>query len=90
VTIAAVRPGDQGAAWLLIRNQDATYETVRVADPAHEPPPYLVSTRTIEIAPWDEREIYTGGYDGAANQRRNHNTAWIYRGILPPLSPAAD
>jgi hypothetical protein len=25
---------------------------------------------------------YTGGYDGAANNRQNHNTAWIYKGTI--------
>jgi uncharacterized protein (DUF427 family) len=48
-----------------------------------DPPPFLISTRTLEFAPWNAREFYTGGYDVAANNRRNHNTAWIYRGVLP-------
>ena len=46
--------------------------------------PLLVSARTLEYAPWSDREIYTGGYDGAANDRRNHNTAWIFRGTIFP------
>jgi len=81
------RPDDNGGAWLLIRNGDGTYETARVGDPAQEPPPYLVSTRTIETSPWDEREIYTGGYDGAAQGRKNHSTAWIYRGGIHQATP---
>jgi len=83
VTVAAVRPRDISAAWLLIRHADARYEVVRVHDPARRGRPLLVSTRTLEIAPWSDREIYTGGYDGAARGRRNHNTAWIYRGTWP-------
>ena len=55
---------------------------MRVFDPDLENPPSLISTRTLEFAPWSDREFYTGGYDGAANQRRNHNTAWIYKGTL--------
>lgn len=82
VTIAAVKPGDRNATWLLIRNSDASYEMVRVFDSQLEEPRPLISTRTIEISPWSEEEIYTGGYDGAANNRRNHNTAWIYKGTL--------
>jgi hypothetical protein len=73
------------SAWYLVRHVDGTYAHGRVFDPDvpdPNPPAGLVATRTIEIAPWDEREIYTGGYDGAANKRKNHNTAWIYRGVL--------
>jgi len=29
-----------------------------------------------------DREIYTGGYDGAANNCRNHNTVWLFRGTI--------
>ena len=82
VTMAAIRPGDRHAAWLMIRHLDGAYETVRVFDPALDDPPMLISTRTLEYAPWDKRELYTGGYDGAANNRENHNTAWILRGTI--------
>jgi hypothetical protein len=82
LTVAGFKPGDLHAAWLLIRHADASYESVRVFDPDLENPPTLISTRTLEFAPWSDREFYTGGYDGAANNRRNHNTAWIYRGTL--------
>ena len=90
VSMAAIRPGDRHAAWLMIRHLDGTYETVRVFDPDLQDPPMLISTRTVEYAPWDDREIYTGGYDGAANNRANHNTAWIYRGTLMPAEEAAE
>lgn len=83
VTVAGVQPDDPSAAWLMIRHADGTYEPVRVFDPALDPHPPLISTRTLEFAPWNPREFYTGGYDGAANERRNHNTAWIYKGTLP-------
>jgi hypothetical protein len=82
VTVAGVKPDDMRAAWLLIRQTDGTYEPVRVFDPSLDPHPLLASTRTLEFAPWNPRDFYTGGYDGAANNRRNHNTAWIYKGIL--------
>lgn len=82
VTIAAMKPGDTNAAWLLIRNADTTYEIVRVFDPALEEHPRLLSTRTVEIAPWNDRNIYTGGYDLWGNNQQNHNTAWIFQGTL--------
>jgi hypothetical protein len=66
----------------MIRQLDGTYESVRVFDPTLSDPPMLVSTRTLEFAPWSDREFYTGGYDGAANNRRNHNTAWIFKATL--------
>jgi hypothetical protein len=53
---------------------------VRVFDPTLPNHPTLVSTRTIEPSPWAANEVFTGGYDGAANSRANHNTAWIFRG----------
>jgi acetyl esterase/lipase len=83
VTVAGVKPDDMQAAWLMIRHADATYEPVRVFDAKLDPHPFLVSTRTLEFAPWSDREFYTGGYDGAANNRSNHNTAWICKGTLP-------
>ncbi len=82
VTVAAIRPGDMNAAWLIIRNADASYEVVRIFDSSLRDHPRLISTRTVEIAPWSDSEIYTGGYDLWGNNRRNHNTAWIYRGTL--------
>jgi hypothetical protein len=84
VTIVGMRPDDRNAAWLLLRHADGRYVAVRVHAPEVERP--LVSTRTVEVAPWNLREIYVGGYDGAANDRRNRNSAWIFRGI--PASPA--
>ncbi len=89
VTVAGVKPDDMQAAWLMIRHTDATYEPVRVFDPSLDPHPLLVSTRTLEFAPWNPREFYTGGYDGAANQRMNHNIAWIFRGQIE-YQPAKD
>jgi hypothetical protein len=83
LTVAGATTGDIKAAWLMIRHPDGKYETVRVFDPELSHPPTLVSTRTLEFAPWSDRELYTGGYDGAANNRRNHNTAWIFKGTLP-------
>jgi len=87
VTVAGVKPDDMQAAWLMIRHPDATYEVIRVFDPALKPHPLLVSTRTLEFAPWNPDEFYTGGYDGAANERKNHNSAWIFKGTLKGKSP---
>jgi len=83
VTVAGFKPEDPQAAWLMIRHLNGTYEPIRVFDPNLSNHPTLISTRTLEFAPWNDREFYTGGYDGAANNRSNHNTAWIYKGTLP-------
>lgn len=61
---------------------DGTYEPVRVFDPTLDPHPLLVATRTLEFAPWNPCEFCTGGYDGAANNRRNHNSAWMFKGTI--------
>ena len=82
VTVAGYKPSDPSAAWLMMRHADASYEVFRVFDPSQVDPPQLFSTRTLEVSPWNTSEVFTGGYDGAANNRRNHNTAWIYRGSL--------
>ncbi|MEM9018101.1 MAG: EF-hand domain-containing protein, partial [Verrucomicrobiota bacterium] len=83
VTVAGIKLDDRHAGWLLIRNADASYEPIRVYDDSlGESHPILVSTRTLAFAPWNENEVYTGGFDGAANDRKNHNSAWIFRGIL--------
>jgi acetyl esterase/lipase len=87
VTVAGYQPGDPKAAWLMIRHADGTYESVRVFDPGLPDHPTLISTRTLETAPWNPLEIYTGGYDGAANNRKNHNTAWIFKGTLDAKQP---
>jgi len=72
------------STWYLVRHADGSYAHGRIHDPDFpnpNPPAGLVATRTLEVAPWDAREIYAGGYDGAANNRKNHNTAWVYRGV---------
>jgi acetyl esterase/lipase len=82
VTVAGVKPDEPNAAWLMMRHPDGRYEVLRVFDPSASRASPLVSTRTVEVSPWSPREFFTGGYDGAANQRNNRNTAWIYRAIL--------
>jgi len=67
----------------MIRHSDGNCKTVRVFDSEISNPPSLVSNRTLELAPWSDLEFYTGGHDGAANRRRDHNTAWIFKGKLP-------
>ncbi len=81
---------DLGAsAWYLIRHSDGSYGYGRVSDPNHprpNPPRGLLATRTIEISPFPEdkgRTLYFGGYDPADID--SHNTAWIYKGTLPPV-----
>ncbi|MFW5652829.1 MAG: hypothetical protein ACOC0P_02185, partial [Planctomycetota bacterium] len=83
ITALARKHDDMQAAWLLIRHADSSYDIVRVYDEHLSPHPRLVSTRTLEHSPWDDRVIYVGGYDGGANNRENYNTAWIFRGVLP-------
>ena len=82
VTVAGYKPSNPQAAWLMIRHAGGTYEPVRVFDLSLPDHPQLFSTRTLEFAPWSDREFYTGGYDGAANNRKNHNTAWIYKATI--------
>ncbi|MEO0448032.1 MAG: hypothetical protein AAF191_18340, partial [Verrucomicrobiota bacterium] len=89
ISVAGGLPDRRGTAWLLVRDATtAQYDIFPVRDATMEEDAYLVSTRTLAIAPWNPSEMYTGGYDGAAQQRKNHNTAWIYRGVIN-ASPAA-
>jgi hypothetical protein len=80
---------EKGAgAWYLVRHADGTYSHGRVFDqknPKPNPPRGLLATRTIEVSPFPEdkgRVFYFGGYDCASIE--SHNTAWIYKGELPP------
>ena len=55
-------------------------------DAAHPVPEgsSLRGTRTIELSPFPEdkgRVFYFGGHDCAG--RDSHNTAWLYKGVLP-------
>ena len=83
------RTTEKGAgAWYLVRHADGTYAHGCVFDPKHprpNPPRGLLATRTIEVSPFPEdkgRVFYFGGYDCARIE--SHNTAWIYKGELPP------
>jgi len=82
VTVVGRQAYQPNSAWLMIRKRDGSYEVVEVSDPNDQASIPLISTRTLTFAPWDANELYVGGYDGAANNRQNHNTAWIYRGTL--------
>ena len=84
ITLHGMALDQPAAAWLLIRDASTGYQLVRVHDPDSDRKAPLVSTRTIEPSPWDSGSLYTGGYDGAANDRRNADTAWIYRLDLTP------
>jgi hypothetical protein len=83
------RATEMGAsAWYLVRHADGTYAHGRVFDPKHpkpNPPRGLLATRTIEVSPFPEdkgRVLHFGGFDCARIESRN--TAWIYRGAIPP------
>jgi len=87
----AGRTTEEGAsAWYLVRHADGTYGHGRVFDPRQpkpNPPRGLLATRTIEVSPFQEDKgcvFYFGGYDCANIE--SHNTAWIYKGILPRTS----
>lgn len=74
------------SAWYLVRHADGTYGHGRVFDPQPKPdsPRGLLATRTIEVSPFPEdkgRVLYFGGFDCASIE--SHNTAWIYKGMLP-------
>lgn len=74
---------DMQAVYFLVRFTDGSYKTIRCYDETLAPHPMLVSVRTIALSPWTPGAFYCGGYDGAANNRKNHNTAWVFRGQLP-------
>jgi hypothetical protein len=60
----------------LVRHPDRRYQLCQISDPASQPMPRLVSTRTIAVSPFDRSTLYLGGYD--PNARPAHNTAWVY------------
>jgi hypothetical protein len=74
-------PAPDGTHKVILGSREQEGRILRI-DPNLDPHPLLVSTRTLEFALWNPREFYTGGYDGAANNRKNHNTAWIDKGTL--------
>ena len=83
------RTAEKGAgAWYLVRHGDGTYAdgcVFDLKDPRPNPPRGLLAVRTIELSPFPEdhgRAFYFGGYDCASIE--SHNTAWIYKGELPP------
>lgn len=78
------------SAWYLVRHADGSYAHGRVYDPVHplpNSPRGLTATRTLQVSPFVDdsgRVIYAGGFDCA--KQDSHNTAWIYRGELPPAA----
>lgn len=76
------------SSWYLVRRENNKYEYGRVFDPEHplpDAPKGLRATRTIVVSPFSEdqgRVLYFGGYD-AGGEGRKHNTAWIYRAVVP-------
>lgn len=83
-----VREGHRGAfaaeARYFVRHANGThirYEVAEVADPRQSA---LVAVRALAVSPFaadGARALYFGGFD--CNAVPSHNTAWIYRGILP-------
>jgi hypothetical protein len=64
------------------KGSDITHEVTEIVDPAVQPKPVLVATRTILVSPFPEdqgRVLYFGGFD--CYYTYAHNTAWIYRGF---------
>ena len=58
-----------------------SYEVATVTDPRQ---PSLVAVRAIAVSPFAAdggRALCFGGFD--CNAVPSHNTAWIYRGVLP-------
>jgi hypothetical protein len=76
------------SSWYLIRRENGEYEHGQVFDSQHlfpDAPGGLRASRTIVVSPFPEdrgRVLYFGGYD-AGGSGRKHNTAWIYRAVLP-------
>jgi hypothetical protein len=84
------RATENGAsAWYLVRHADGTYAHGCVFDSKHPKPNAprgLLATRTIEVSPFPEdkgRVLYFGGFDCAHIESRD--TAWIYKGVFPPV-----
>lgn len=79
----------------LVRHQDGTYDAGYVYDYNRplSPGEELRGTRTIVASPFPEdkgRVFYFGGYDAYAGGKfggKKVDTAWIYRGVLPPAPP---
>jgi hypothetical protein len=79
-------PPNNGS-YYLVRHADGRYESGNVYDPAKPVPAgqELLGTRTIVVSPFPEdqgRVFYFGGFDAGGGGKK-HNTAWIYRGVVP-------
>jgi hypothetical protein len=78
----------ENLAYYFVRRQNGSYAAHGVIDDPRQPVPdgsSLGGTRTIEPSPFPEdrgRVLYFGGYDVTAIRGAEHNTAWIYRGLL--------
>jgi hypothetical protein len=82
---------ERNSAYYLIRHRDATYEWGRVFDPNFPVPNPtaggLRATRAARLSPFAEdagRVLFFSGFDAASQTGPIwHNTAWIYRAVLP-------
>jgi len=83
------------SSYFLIRHRDGTYEWSCVFDPGFPAPSPgaggLRATRALRLSPFPEdggRVFYLGGFDAVAQAGPVwHNTAWIYRALLPDETP---
>ncbi|HET9619741.1 MAG TPA: hypothetical protein VFP84_00145 [Kofleriaceae bacterium] len=66
----------------LVRDPDRQYHVRSIVDPdaTRLASTRLVSTRTIEVSPFDRETLYFGGYD--PHSTPSHNTAWVYAAPL--------
>jgi hypothetical protein len=70
------KDGWQPEGRYLVRSPDGRYELRQITDPALQPMPRLVATRTIVASPFDHKTLYFGGYD--PNSLPAHNTGWVF------------
>ena len=83
------------SAWMLVRDAAGHYTHLRVWNAAHPPAENIFGglrgCRTICVSRFPEdqgRVIYCGGFDanGLGTETKYRDTAWIYRGTLPPAA----
>ena len=92
IGMQATNPNDRAATYYFVRHASGTYDlgrvpvepTLAVGRTANVK--RLVAVREILVSPFPEdkgRVFFFGGHD--ANNVDKHNTAWIYRALLPGL-----
>ncbi len=85
ISIQVHHPDDQydlPRSYFLIRWPNGEYTHQVVHDPSLPYHPELRALRCICPSPWNEGELFVGGFD--CNKRFAHNTAWIMKGSFLP------